>query len=226
MENTKKYYYLYKITNKINNRYYIGAHGTNNLGDEYFGSGRNLRLAIKKYGKDNFRKEILKFYNSYKELMVGEKLLINKETLKDRKIYNSEIGGAGGKIWTKQLKEKVSKSNKGKIPWIKGKKHTREARNKMSKNHVDVSGKNNPMYGIDVSTLITKEANKERIKKISKANKNKKRTEEHKKKYSDYAKKRFWIIHKSGQISHCLSKDDKRLKTTDWKLGKKYKGDF
>lgn len=226
MENIKKYYYLYKITNKINNKYYIGVHGTNNLNDGYFGSGRNLKLAIKKYGKENFNKEIIKFCNSYKELMIEERLLVNNKTLKDRNIYNSEIGGAGGKVWTKELKKKVSNSNKGKIPWIKGKKHTKETREKMKKNHADVSGKNNPMYGIDVSTLMTKEANRERIKKISKANKNKQRTDEHKKKYSEYAKKRFWIVHKSGKISHCISKNDKRLKSNDWQLGKKYKGDF
>jgi len=64
----KKYYFLYKTTNKINGRYYIGIHGTNDMDDGYLGSGVFLEKAIKKYGKDNFSRIILKYVNNYEEL--------------------------------------------------------------------------------------------------------------------------------------------------------------
>jgi hypothetical protein len=54
-----KYYTIYKTTNLINGKIYIGKHETSDLNDTYMGSGKVLMNAIKKYGKDSFKKEIL-----------------------------------------------------------------------------------------------------------------------------------------------------------------------
>lgn len=56
---TKIYHILYRTTNIINNKEYTGVHSTNNLEDGYLGSGRKFKAALKKYGKDNFKRTIL-----------------------------------------------------------------------------------------------------------------------------------------------------------------------
>jgi len=89
------YYYLYKITNLINNKIYIGIHSTENLDDGYFGSGRALKQAISKHGKNNFTKEILEYFNSYEELSNREKELVNEDFVKSQKTYNLNCGGYG-----------------------------------------------------------------------------------------------------------------------------------
>lgn len=63
------FYILYKTTNLINGKTYIGIHKTNNLEDGYLGSGFSLIKAVKKYGKNNFKREVLEFCNSYDELL-------------------------------------------------------------------------------------------------------------------------------------------------------------
>ena len=49
--------YIYKTTNLINGKIYVGK--SLYLPDGYLGSGLRLSGAIKKYGKNNFRREIL-----------------------------------------------------------------------------------------------------------------------------------------------------------------------
>ena len=49
-------YTLYKITNLINQKFYIGVHATNNPNDSYMGSGVAITRAIAKHGRENFKK--------------------------------------------------------------------------------------------------------------------------------------------------------------------------
>lgn len=86
------FYTVYKITNLINKKFYIGKHKTNDLNDEYMGSGKLIKRAIKKYGKDNFIKELLFMFDTEQEMNEKEKelVLISEET------YNLCEGGNGG----------------------------------------------------------------------------------------------------------------------------------
>jgi hypothetical protein len=73
----KKYHYIYKTTNLVNGKYYIGMHSTDRLDDGYIGRGKRLWYSIKKYGKENFKCEILKFLENRRELKDIEKELVN-----------------------------------------------------------------------------------------------------------------------------------------------------
>lgn len=92
----KKYHIVYKTTNLLNQHIYIGAHSTDNLEDNYYGSGYNLLEAIKKYGKQNFRKDILYVFTDPVKMFEKEKEIVNSEFLKRRDVYNMVEGGYGG----------------------------------------------------------------------------------------------------------------------------------
>lgn len=90
------YYIIYKITNLINNKIYIGKHMTNDINDGYMGSGKCIRAAISKYGKENFSKEIISYHSNYEEMNIMESTLVNKEFIEQDNNYNLSLGGYGG----------------------------------------------------------------------------------------------------------------------------------
>lgn len=91
--NSKKYYYLYKITNLINGKYYYGMHSTNDLNDNYMGSGKILNEAIAKYGIENFKKDIIQYCSTFDELSDLEKSIVTKNLINDPNCYNLIEGG-------------------------------------------------------------------------------------------------------------------------------------
>jgi group I intron endonuclease len=93
---SKKYHFVYKTTNLLNNKFYVGMHSTTNLNDGYIGSGTNLRFAIRKYGPNNFKFEILEWCINREELIKREKEIINENFLNDPNCYNLKPGGTGG----------------------------------------------------------------------------------------------------------------------------------
>jgi group I intron endonuclease len=90
------FYYLYKITNLVNNKFYIGVHKTKNMNDDYMGSGKVIRQAIKKHGIENFKKEILEFFSDSKSMLKREKEIITEDFLLRTDVYNLRKGGDGG----------------------------------------------------------------------------------------------------------------------------------
>lgn len=96
------YYTIYKTTNLLNNKFYIGKHVTTDPNDHYLGSGNIILRAIKKYDKHNFSKEIILFCKNEKEMNEKEKDIVNESVVNNLDCYNLKIGGHGGwTIWNK-----------------------------------------------------------------------------------------------------------------------------
>ena len=113
------FYTIYKITNNINGKFYIGKHQTEVIMDSYYGSGIAIVNAIKLHGKKNFTKEILFVFDSSIEMDNKERELITEELVKNSECYNIGIGGEGGpqfkdKKHSAETKEKISASRLGK----------------------------------------------------------------------------------------------------------------
>lgn len=75
---------------------YIGCHKTTNPNDEYIGSGKLLKRAIKKYGIDNFQKEVLFIFDTAEEMFSKEKEIVDKLFVEAENNYNLLVGGFGG----------------------------------------------------------------------------------------------------------------------------------
>jgi len=89
-------YCIYEIRNRINGKIYIGVHKTNDLEDEYMGSGVILKRAISKYGVENFEKKIIETFVDAKSAYEREKEIVDADFLKRCDTYNLNCGGHGG----------------------------------------------------------------------------------------------------------------------------------
>jgi hypothetical protein len=99
-----KYHFLYKTICITTGKYYYGLHSTNVIEDDYLGSGTYLWKCINKHGKENFKREILKFFNTREELIEGERILITKEVISNELCLNLTEGGNGGYPCINQMK--------------------------------------------------------------------------------------------------------------------------
>lgn len=102
------FYTIYKIINNINGKYYIGMHKTTNIDDDYMGSGKVLKRAIKKYGLENFTKTILHIFDNEEDMKNKEKelVVISEDT------YNLLEGGHGGFGYINSTPEIIYKKGK------------------------------------------------------------------------------------------------------------------
>jgi hypothetical protein len=90
------FYYLYQITNLVNNKIYVGVHKTHDMNDGYMGSGIVIKMAIEKHGIDNFRKDILEIFENQESMYAREKGIVTEEFLAREDVYNLRRGGTGG----------------------------------------------------------------------------------------------------------------------------------
>jgi len=216
--------FIYKTTNLINGKIYIGEH--NGKYTNYLGSGKILKLAIKKYGKENFKREIIEECETLEELDEREIYWIEFYNSRDKKVgYNIREGGGlnGGKydmsgpnnpMYGKTHTDEVKKiiSLKQKRTYLE--KYGEELSFKMKKDKSEkYMGSGNPTYGktlekckCEICGKIVDIRNygrwhgkncKPRIKKEKRPKTGFKQTEETKRKISEALKGRvFSDIHK------------------------------
>ena len=190
----KKYHFIYKTTNLLSGKYYIGAHSTDDLEDGYLGSGNRLRRSIKKHGKENFVREILEFCKSREALYNREEEIVNLDEIAKKDCMNLAVGGSGGSgpglLGNKRFKELLKTdevfrndfSNKTKLIQLKriecgeilfggksydwvGKTHTTKHNDNISKaKKGNGKGEKNSQFG---TCWITKDGLNKKIKKES-----------------------------------------------------------
>lgn len=91
-----KHFIIYKTTNLLNGRYYIGMHEAACVDDGYLGSGRRIKAEIKKYGRENFKREIIKELGTRQEMIEAEAMLVTEDLRQDPLCLNLKNGGSGG----------------------------------------------------------------------------------------------------------------------------------
>lgn len=149
--------YIYLTFNKINGKIYIGQH-KGEYDENYLGSGKLIRRAIEKYGKNNFSNHIIEYCSSLDELCNREVYWINKyQSFSKSDGYNLLKGGQFGDVtygmsdeeYNEYCKKFQGKNNgmyksgeRGIHPkGMLGKKHSDEYRKRLSEM---MSGSGNP----------------------------------------------------------------------------------
>ena len=133
---------IYKTTNLVNGKQYIGRDSHNN--PNYLGSGPLLKKAIKKYGKENFKKEVIEECSSFEQMVEREEHWLNYYDVGNNPMfYNLQNSGTGvilkgernhfyGKKHSEESKRKMSESTRGEKNPNWGKHHSDKTKQKMS----------------------------------------------------------------------------------------------
>jgi hypothetical protein len=230
----KKYNFVYKTTHKESGKYYIGVHSTDNIDDGYLGSGTRIKSSIKKYGKDSFERDVLRYFDNKKDAYLYEKKLVTLDLIGSDLCMNMTEGGYGGamsgdknpmfgKKHSDDVKSYISKINKGR-------KRSKETRAKISKRNYNSIWINN---GYEERFVEKDFEFKEpwvrgrvfrKKPKLSESHKNKIRksrvgivlSDAHKKKIGKFSSSRMWIT--NGTETRYVSKDSEI--PDGWKRGR------
>jgi group I intron endonuclease len=149
--------YVYIITNLINSKQYVGDHidYSKLLKDNYFGSGKLIRKAIKKYGKQNFKKEILEQFSTKEEAFNAQEKYIQQYNTLQPSGYNISPKG-GNQVYNGMSEE----GRKRLSEFHKGKKVLEETKKRLSES-LKLAYKENR------KNKITSEITKEKLRQIN-----------------------------------------------------------
>ena len=199
----QKFYFVYKITNMINQKFYYGVHYTHEFNDGYFGSGLLIKKAINKYGIENFEKTMIHVYDNREEAYNKEKEIL-AEVLTNKDCYNIAKGGTGGDTISfnpnkieirKKVRATLNSMSEERKMEISKKRSRKGSDNGMFQSAR--FGELNPMYG-KIQSDETKQ-------KISLANKGKpskrkgKRLTEEQKKNMEGVNSKSWVFLYNGE---------------------------
>ena len=183
------FYTIYKITNLIDSKIYIGAHSTQDLNDGYMGSGKYLRNAIKKYGIENFKKDILFIFDNKQEMFSKEAELVTEDFIATSNTYNIKPGGSGG--------------NPGIVGAFKGMKHSESSKEKIRKSALSQVSTVEKRKKLSDNNWAKRdpEAHRSHMRKIA----NRPRTTEHNRKVAEANLGK--ILVNDGMIAKRINKD-------------------
>ena len=117
--------YVYLITNVINNKKYIGSSRKTQIDENYYGSGKALKNALKKHGKENFTREIL--WEGEGDARVMETYYLTKfNAAGNSMFYNMTNDARGNNLHKEETKKTVSEK-------LTGRKFSKETCEKISK---------------------------------------------------------------------------------------------
>jgi hypothetical protein len=246
------YHTIYKTTNLLNGKIYIGKHSTSDLNDSYLGSGLHLTRAINTHGKENFRKEILFVFNTEEEAFKKELELVNETFVSRDDTYNLMLGGHGAPSGENH----PMFGRNGELNPMFGRRHTEETREKISNARENLSdeyrqhmsdsqkgelgfwyGKKRPDHSEALKgrfagdknprygkpgTFLGKQHTEETREKMSKANKGRKASQETKEKLANMRTGIRWWSCDELKISK-YSKEDNLDKNYVWYKSTKYR---
>jgi hypothetical protein len=99
---SEQHFTVYKVTNMVNGKTYVGAHRTKDLNDGYMGSGKGIKRAIRKYGLNSFKKEVMAVFDNPEDMFALERALVRVCHVS----YNMNHGGLGGQ--TKEVQARAT----------------------------------------------------------------------------------------------------------------------
>jgi len=224
--------FVYLTTNAVNSKQYVGQ--TKSKRKQYLGSGILLNNAIDKYGRENFKRQVLIRCSSQEELNEQEIFWINKLNTLYPNGYNLMDGGYGFTRHSEEYKRRLSKERLGENNPFYGRKHTEKTKQRISK-----LGKGRKLGELSEET-------KRKIGEASKGrvpwNKGKKHSEETKRKmkeahrnkdysgtnnpfygkrHSEETKEKFSIIHSGRKHTEESKKKMSEERTKYWQARKK-----
>ncbi len=149
-----KMHTIYLIRNSENNKIYIGQTSKTpeyrlkrHIYDAHYGSSDRIHKAIRKYGDSNFCIETLGTLDNKKETDEIESFCIMLFNSMNPYIGYNICEGGEGVTWTKELREKMSRSRMGDKNPMFG---TKLPQKEIDRLRTSFSGKNNPNYRRDL----------------------------------------------------------------------------
>ena len=166
-ESLQTHFLIYKITNNVNGKYYIGQHKTEDPYDDYMGSGDIIQAAIHKHGLSCFTKEILFDFDNFEDMNNKEKELVPLSACypNNKMSYNLKEGGSAGKM-TKNICDKMSNARKQYFANMSNAERIRYSNSIKGR----FKGEKNGMYGKNPWANLSEQRKAEIRKEASKRN--------------------------------------------------------
>lgn len=220
-----KVYYVYKTINLITNMEYIGSH-YGKVNDSYYGSGLAISRALKKYGKENFIKEIIEIVEDKNFLLERERFwLKHYNCANNSQFYNlTNVAGGGYMSDGKNDEEKKNIQEKQEIgrrakrkQTVQKMQHTKQNWTEEQKQHLSVAIstalKNLPEDVKMRKKAAVSNATKRRFEKMSQEEKNEycKKMKEIRSKQTMTDKRKQKISETMKQVYINLSKEQQEL---------------